>query len=212
VIEPSSSEQASVVFMGRRSFRMEIGTLAGATGSNEMAIPISASEVPTERIFGLDRARLFQTASTLATSPRSAFTASKGLLIGLCLAAFTFGILLTSTVDRSRPVGAQPMAAQPVAAQPVAAQPVARVQQPPPAPPPVAPMVAPSVEPIVVAVAPPAPELEAPAPRHAIARSPRDARVRTRTKRPTPTTEAAAPETTPDVPAPPKKWVDPFAD
>ena len=49
MINSLGGEQDNVVFMGRRSFRMEI---AGVPGGNELAIPMRASEIPTERIFG----------------------------------------------------------------------------------------------------------------------------------------------------------------
>jgi hypothetical protein len=184
---------------------MEVGTLMG---TNELAIPMGASDVPTERIFGSDRARVFQAATALAPTARSAFTASKGVLIGLCLMAFTLGILLTSTVDRARPAPPPPMA---------------RAQELPPvalpAVPEVVPVAAPpSVEPIVVA-AEPAVVLDAPVQRRAILRPAREARARTaRSRRSAPAVEAAAPETdapvvAPEAPRPPaKKWVDPFAD
>jgi len=186
-------------------------------GTNELAIPMSASDVPTERIFGSDRARVFQAATELAETPRSAFTASKGVLIGLCLMAFTLGILLTSTVDRARPTASAPPQ-------------MARVQELPPAPPSAAPIVVPVAppavapsDPIMVAAAMVAAELEAPAPR-AISKPAREARARAahpaRTKHAGPTAADATPEAAPttpeaasDAPRPPaKKWVDPFAD
>jgi hypothetical protein len=228
VIEPSGSGQASVVFLGRRSFRMEVGTLMG---TNELAIPMSASDVPTERIFGSDRARVFQAATELAETPRSAFTASKGVLIGLCLMAFTLGILLTSTVDRARPMPSPPPLARVQELSPAlpSAEPIV-VPVPPPAVAPVAvapvavaPAAVAPADPIVVAAATAAAELDAPAPRRAISRPARDARVRpahaARTKHTGAAAEEATPEAAPaaeaapDSPRPPaKKWVDPFAD
>lgn len=179
---------------------MEVGTLMG---TNELAIPMGASDVPTERIFGSDRARVFQAATALAPTARSAFTASKGVLIGLCLMAFTLGILLTSTVDRARPVP----------------PPMARAQEPPPVALPAVPVVVPvpappSVEPIVAA-AEPAVVLDAPVQRRAILMPAREARVRTaHSRRSAPAVEAATPEAAaPEAPRPAaKKWVDPFAD
>jgi hypothetical protein len=183
---------------------MEVGTLMG---TNELAIPMGASDVPTERIFGSDRARVFQAATALAPTAGSAFTASKGVLIGLCLMAFTLGILLTSTVDRARTAPPPP---------------IARAQELPPvalpAVPVVVPVSAPSVEPIVVA-AEAALVLDAPVQRRAILKPAREARVRTaHSRRSAPAVEAAAPETAapvvaPEAPRQPaKKWVDPFAD
>jgi hypothetical protein len=114
VINLLGGEQDNVVFMGRRSFRMEI---AGMPGGNELAIPLRASEIPTERIFGGDRELVFRTAA--AALPRPARRISNSTLVALCLTTFAFGIALTLTVTRwTAPRSA--IAAAPVAPAPVA--------------------------------------------------------------------------------------------
>jgi hypothetical protein len=93
VIESFGRQQDNVVFMGRRSFRMEI---AGGPGVNELAIPLSAASTPTERIFASDRQQGLEQ-MWLAGSRRGATTAKT---IVLCASAFAFGILLTWTFNR----------------------------------------------------------------------------------------------------------------
>jgi hypothetical protein len=218
VIDRSSSEQASVVFLGRRSFRMEAGTLQSA---NELAIPRSASDVTTERIFGVDRERVFEAASMLPAA-RSAFMVSKGPLIGLCLATFACGILVTSTVNRTRSWAASKRAAAvtPVQLTGVVApilrervQEAAPVAQASPSP---LPSVLPDLEPIVVAA--PASVFDSPPAHRALPRAAREARVRSarpaQIKRAAPAIGAAESDSAPAPAAAPaaKKWVDPFAD
>jgi hypothetical protein len=213
VTEPSSSEQASVVFMGRGSFRMQA---VGAPGLDDVAIPNRASDIPTERIFRVKGDNPFLSmplpAPVVVQPWRSA---SKGALIGLGGLLFGLGMLVTSPAAHSwlrsgrRPVQ---VVAAPVAP-PVAATPVA----PPPV---IAPVIAPVAAPIVVAVA--APELfAAPAPTRTRlqAAAPRIARARAvrpaRAKHPAEATTGGPlpePESSEASPAPAKKWVDPFAD
>jgi hypothetical protein len=93
VINSLGGEQNNVVFMGRRSFRMEI---AEGTRSNQLAIPMSASSVPTARIFASDRERAdWESAATL----RPATGRSKVSLVALCLTTFVLGIALTLTLN-----------------------------------------------------------------------------------------------------------------
>ena len=214
--EPSSSEQASVVFMGRGSFRMEA---VGAPGLNELAIPNRASDIPTERIFRAKGDGAFLSmplpASAVVHPWRSA---SKGALIGLGGLMFALGMLVTSPAAhawlrigrRSAQVTSVPVAA-PVAVAPVAVAPV------------IAPVGPPVAGPIVVAVAAPEPEVApAPARRAAVVAAPKLARApRARVVRPGHAkhpAEAATggpppePESSMVSPAPAKKWVDPFAD
>jgi hypothetical protein len=161
--------------------------------ANEVAVPIRASEVPTERIFMRDRLRAFQIGSTPPSDARAASTISKRTLIGLCLTTFAFGILLTSTINRSW--------------RPLAPQSLERAAKLPPPP-------APPVLQVVPIVATPLPSvLEAPAPSRDLASKPRrDVRVRAtragQARRPA----SELPESAPLDPAPPKPWVDPFAD
>jgi hypothetical protein len=95
VIESIGSRQDNVVFLGRRSFRMET---AGGPGVNELAIPVSASSIPTERIFASGSDRQLALESTwLRRSPRGSATTRT---VVLCVSAFAFGILLTWTFNR----------------------------------------------------------------------------------------------------------------
>ena len=214
--EPSSSEQANVVFMGRGSFRMQA---VGGPGLNEVAIPNRASDIPTERIFrvkGDDAFLSLPLPAPAAVQPWRA--ASKGALIGLGGVMFALGMLVTSPAAHSwLRVGRPPVQ---VIATPVAPVAVAPVPAPVAAAPVPAPVVAAPVSaPIVVAVSPPEPavapasaRLQAVAPK--LARAPRARVVRPmRAKHPA---EAATggplPEPSEVSPAPAKKWVDPFAD
>jgi hypothetical protein len=156
VTETSSREQASVVFMGRGSFRMQA---VGAPGLNELAIPNRASDIPTERIFrvkGDDAFLALPLRAPAVVQPWRA--ASKGALIGLGGVMFALGMLVTSPAAHSwlrvgrRPVQVVATPVAPVAVAPIAVAPVTA---------PVA--VAPVTAPIVVAVAAPEPAA-APAP------------------------------------------------
>jgi hypothetical protein len=203
VTEPSSGEQANVVFMGRGSFRMQA---VGAPGLNDLAIPNRASDIPTERIFrvkGDDAFLSLPLPAPAAVQPWRA--ASKGALIGLGGVMFALGMLVTSPAAHSwLRVGRPPVqvVATPVA--PVTVAPVA---------------VAPVTAPIVVAVAAPEPA-EAPAPARLqavaakLARAPRARVLRPlRAKHPAEAaTGSPLPEPSEASPAPAKKWVDPFAD
>ena len=199
MIEPSGREHSSVVFMGRRSFRMEIATLPG---TNELAIPKGASDIATERIFGPDRAPAFQASLPPLPAIRSASTVSRPMLVGLCLTTFAFGILLTWTFNRSRAIQEARLPAP---------QSTERTPELSPAPSPSSALL---VEPIVVAAAPAV--LDPPPSRRVILKPARDSRVRTvraiQTKRPIAAVEAEQPETAPVDPPPAKKWVDPFAE
>jgi hypothetical protein len=222
VTESSSSEQASVVFMGRESFRMQA---VGAPGLGDMAIPNRASDIPTERIFRVKGDEAFLALPLPAAAAVQPWrSASKGALIGLGGVMFALGMLVTSPAAHSwLRVGRRPVqvvaapAAAPVTVAPVAVAPVTA----PVAPPVTAPVALPVTPPIVVAGAAPEPAVApAPAGRRAVAsklaRAPRARIVRpTGVKHPAeaatdgPLPEPAAPEVSR---APAKKWVDPFAD
>jgi hypothetical protein len=222
VSEPFSSEQASVVFLGRESFRMQA---VGAPGLNDLAIPNRASDIPTERIFrvkGDDAFLSLPLPAPAVVQPWRA--ASKGALIGLGGVMFALGMLVTSPAAHSwLRVGRPPAQVSPTPVAPVTVAPVAvaPVTAPAVAAPVIAPIaVAPVTAPIVVAVAAPEPAV-APAPARLpavapkLARTPRARVVRPmmRAKHPA---EAATggplPEPSEVSPAPAKKWVDPFAD
>jgi len=120
VINSLGGEQDNVVFMGRKSFRMEI---AAGPRSNALPIPIRASSVPTEKIFEADRDRGWAAA---AAALQPAKLKSNGTsVVALCATTFVLGIALTLTftgraAPRRAPVAtsapAQATAPAPVAA------------------------------------------------------------------------------------------------
>ena len=124
--------QDNVVFLGRRSFRME---LAGTPSSSELGIPRSASEIPTERIFDSDRERAVRAA---VSSSRPAAGISNAASIALCSTTFVLGIALTLAFVR--PIQPRPA---------VVVAPAAPAQVAPPPPP--------SEPPVVVELAPASP-------------------------------------------------------
>jgi hypothetical protein len=188
---------------------MEVGTLAG---TNDLAIPSRASDISTERIFRLDRRHVSdrrkasEAAPMLLPAVPLAATVSRPMLVGLCLTTFAFGILLTWTAVRGRPIPAARLLTPPIAEK--------APQQTPPLPLPL-PVVEP-IDPIVVAAAPPVFDWP---PLHRAASQPtRPARTHavraTVRQRPAPADEAESPSPTSvaRAPAPPAaKWVDPFA-
>jgi len=216
VTESSSREQASVVFMGRGSFRMEA---VGAPGLNELAIPNRASDIPTERIFRAKGDSAFLSMPLPAPAVVDPWrSASKGALIGLGGLMFVLGMLVTSPaahswlrIDRPPAQVVSTPIATPVAVTSVAPAPV------------IAPVIAPLAGPIVVAVAAPETAVApaagsgaAAAATSKLARAPRARIVRSvHAKRPA---EAGTggplpqPESADVSAAPAKKWVDPFAD
>jgi hypothetical protein len=96
VINSLGGEQDNVVFMGRRSFRMEI---AGGAHSHELAIPTRASAVPTEKIFEADRGREEWTARAAAALQPARLKANGTSVVALCLTTFVLGIALTLTLN-----------------------------------------------------------------------------------------------------------------
>jgi hypothetical protein len=180
VINPFSGEQNSVVFMGRRSFRMK---MAASTGDAGLAIPMSASEIPTQKIFEADRARGDRAAAT----SHAARGISSRTLVALCLTTFSFGVAMTLTFIRwtePRSIAAAAAAPAPVAAAPAPPAPTAMIQPLPIAPPTNAELMA--------MLSPP------PHARRAPARPARVVRPRA--------------NATPDVAPAVKPWVDPFAE
>jgi hypothetical protein len=132
VINSFGGEQDNVVFLGRRSFRME---LAGRPGGNELGIPRSASEIPTERIFDSDRERAV---SAAMSSSRPAKGISNTGSIALALTTFTLGIALTLTFHRADP------------RRPLATAPIEIAPPTPPATPVLVQLPAPAAEPIEI--------------------------------------------------------------
>ncbi len=96
MINSLGGEQNNVVFMGRRSFRMEIAD--GGAHSSELGIPMTASGVPTERIFAAERDR---EGTWLSAAPwlRPTSGRSNASLVALCLTTFVLGIALTLTLN-----------------------------------------------------------------------------------------------------------------
>jgi hypothetical protein len=138
VVETLDAGQDNVVFMGRRSFRMELaGTPARGELEHGQAIPMRSSEIPTEKIFDSDRKRSEQ--AFLATlRPRESISTTT--LVTLCSTTFVLGIALTLMVS-GRPEPRPPIEAAPAAPTPPAV---------------VAALPAPPAEPVVVSLPPPA--------------------------------------------------------
>jgi hypothetical protein len=99
VIESPDTDQASVVFLGRKSFRMQVvGAPAAATGAG--AIPVGTWDTPTERIF--ERRRSPPAAWPPPASPPSQ-ALGKTTVVGIALITFASGVLVATAVDRLRP-------------------------------------------------------------------------------------------------------------
>ena len=216
MINSLGGEQDNVVFMGRRSFRMEIAT---GPRSSELAIPMRASAVPTEKIFEADRGREEWTrkAATAAALQPSKLRSNGTSAIALCVTTFVLGIALTLTLTGRAAPRRAPDAAL---AQPTQVAAPATAQAPVP------------VQPIVVQTTPIAAPTDAeilaglafqPA-RRPLAKPARAARPRpVRAARPAPSADAEAstvadpfadPFADPTPPSKPtaKAWVDPFAE
>ena len=98
MIESPDTDQASVVFLGRKSFRMQVvGAPAAAT--NAGAIPVGTWDTPTERIF--ERRRAPQVAWPPPATPAPALR--KSTVLGIALGTFACGALAATAVDRMRP-------------------------------------------------------------------------------------------------------------
>lgn len=106
MIDSLGAGQDNVVFLGRRSFRME---LAGRSEDDDRVIPRRASEVPTEKIFHADRDRA---ARDMLAALRSRRGLSRASSIALCATTFGLGIALTLTFSR-RPEPPRPSVAPP---------------------------------------------------------------------------------------------------
>ena len=129
MINTMGGEQDNVVFMGRKSFRMEI---AAGPRSNELPIPIRGSAVPTEKIFEADRDRGW--AATAAAALQPAKLKSSGTsVVALCATTFVLGIALTLTFTGRAAPRRAPVAA-PEQPAPMAAPAQPAVQAPAPTP------------------------------------------------------------------------------
>ena len=242
MIESPDTDQASVVFLGRKSFRMQVvGAPAAAT--NAGAIPVGTWDTPTERIF--ERRRSPQVAWPPPATP-TAPALRKSTVLGIALGTFACGVLATTAVDRLKPharidvVHTAPAATpttSPSTKDQVAAKPVtASNAQPATAPAPLAaagPIVQqlppPQPEPLPALAAPvadTAPATARPVPAKVITRArsttPPATKVRAAAVEPPPLTSLGvtfpAPAPTPPAKKPavtpptPGKWVDPFAE
>ena len=198
MIQPFSGERAHVMFVGRRSFRMEARTLPG---TNELAIPSNGSDIPTERISESDRLAAVLAAETAAPSAGVAPRVSTGAVIGLVSTTLVFGILLTATLNRSWSFQGTRLLAR---------HSMEKAPEPAPAPPP-----QPLVQQIVVASAPI--PFDAQPLRRPVSKPTRDGRVRgaraLQSQRPTGATGSESPDPAPVAsPRAVAKWVDPFAE
>jgi hypothetical protein len=194
VINSLGGEQDNVVFLGRRSFRMEI---AGRPDDEEMAIPAAMTPVSTQKLFMPDHALAADIAALRSPPARGI---SRTTLIAMCSATFAFGIVLTLTFNHrtERPATRAATMAAPASA--AASAPATTVPAP-------ASMII--VQPLP-SVAPETPRAAAllvpPASRPLAKLAPA---VRSRPARPAPAPRAVDP--TPAGPAT-KPWVDPFAE
>lgn len=204
----SFGRRQDVVFMGRRSFRMEI---AGGSGVNELAIPLGASSIPTERIYASDR-QLALEPTWLRRSPRGNATTRT---VVLCVSAFAFGILLTWTFNRWAAGERARVAPAAVAAPALAESPASGaviVQLPSTAAIEQHPLDEQSdIDRAILAKTLAALDAARARPTgRALARVSRPAAIRV--PRPTRTAKAAPVEPSSDAPSSPKPWVDPFAE
>ena len=226
MINSMGGEQDNVVFMGRKSFRMEIAT---GPRSNALPIPIRGSTVPTEKIFEADRDRGW--AATAAAALQPAKLKSSGTsVIALCATTFVLGIALTLTFTGRAARRRGPVAA-PAQPAPVTAPAQAAAQVPATAPTPASsvvvqpmPIAAPTDAEILAgfAFAPSRRPLAKPAraarPRPTRAAQPaasadaEDATVADPFADPAPAAKPAAVKPAVAKPATAKVWVDPFAE
>jgi len=103
VNESSDTEQASIVFLGRESFRMQV-VGAGAGGTNVGAIPTAIWEGPTARIIerrNFDRrtGRRIGPAAE-APEPAPAPVPARNMIIGISLLTFACGIAVATAANR----------------------------------------------------------------------------------------------------------------
>jgi hypothetical protein len=210
VSEPSDTEPGSVVFLGRKSFRMQVvGTPALATGAG--AIPTSTWDTPTERI--IERRRGWPPPSPPAPKPALA----KSTIVGISLITFASGVLVSTAFDRLRAHGREQAHVAVVPPTPPA---VVQTQTAQLAPVQIAPAQAAAPAPIVEPLTKTQPQTSPAAP--AAAAKPATTRARTappaRSRRPaasegtSPTTELDLLEKPSVKPPTPGKWVDPFAE
>jgi len=231
VSESSETGQASIVFLGRESFRMQV-VGAEVNGTNVGAIPTAFWEGPTARIIerrNFDRRhgrrpvdRIEATAVVATPAPEPG---RKNLIIGISLLTFACGVALATAANRL------PRQAGDRIAQIERRQAVMPPLAPAPQPAAAAMIVEPLAKPAEELEPAPAPVVSAPvvsarpAPRPALAKAvaPAPRAVSGRAvaqRRPTPATSPRAADLEADDPfeakpapaSPKRKWVDPFAE
>jgi len=219
VSESSETGQASIVFLGRESFRMQVGD----------AIPTAFREGPTEKI--IER-RNWERRNWERRKPRHAEDAAalaaarasrKKLVIGVALATFACGLLVATTFHRMRSHAQAERITAIERAQPPAAAPAPKPATPAAPAVVVAPIAhpEPAVSPAPVASAPPADDppiakqltqpKARPAPRISPARAAHPRRTAGHAPAHAPGVQAAT-QPPPAAPRPRKVWVDPFAE
>ena len=215
MIESSDTGQASIMFMGRDSFRMQV--------NDADAVPATLWEGRTARV--IDRRknerrqdRRVAPAPQEVESPAAPMPA-RNTIIGIALMTFACGVMVATAFNQFPMRGGS--TAQAAAATPAPQAPTAIIQPPAntaPAPVP-APVTEPVTAPIPVAPLPEqdpqpqTPSVVAKAKPAAPAVMARAARPRRPAPSPaTAATAAAGSETPPAAPRPTRKWVDPFAD
>ena len=216
--EFSDTQQGSIMFMGRDSFRMEI-VGAGADAGDLSAIPRAFGESPTARIIERRRSKQVPPPASVAVfeppAPPRRFT-----IIGICLMTFACGMAVATALNDLRrheasPVVAQaerapaavPRAMQPAVPPVIVVQPLPKLQSEP------APLTA--SEPVAKALPNDPDQQKRPAPAKVTGSVRARPAPRPRDSAPAPwthPTEAGAIETAPGKPAAAKKWVDPFAE
>ena len=216
MIESSDTGQASIMFMGRDSFRMQVND-AGA-------VPATLWEGRTARV--IDRRknnrrqdRHVAPAPQEVESPAAPMPA-RNTIIGIALMTFACGVMVATAFNQFPMRGGS--TAQAAAATPAPQAPTAIIQPPAnTAPAPVAAPVTPPVTAPIPVVAPlPEQDPQPQTPSVVAKTKPAAPAVMARAARPrrpapspaTAATAAAGSDAPPAAPRPTRKWVDPFAD
>jgi hypothetical protein len=240
VNESSDTGQASIVFLGRESFRMQVvGMDAGGTSVG--AIPTAIWEGPTARIIerrNFDRRTgrrigLVGEPQAMAQETATARVPARNMLIGISLLTFACGVAVATAANRlprsasdriaqieRRQPPTQPPALAPTATTAPAAMIIQPLAQPPEAP--AAPEPAPTPELTRALVSSPFadPRTSKQPAQAKAAGAPRAVAARVARPRPTPAGAGRATDLDADDPFPappsrtpaPRKWVDPFAE
>jgi hypothetical protein len=227
VSESSDTEQASIVFMGRESFRMQVVDTPAPIATDVGAIPTAIWQGPTARIIERRNHDRRQAAHMERALETPAPAPARNTIIGVSLLTFACGVAFATAVNRlprsesarlERIEHQQPIAPPaapperlptPTTAPTVIVEPIAKAIEPAPAPESAPAVVPPVEEPLPAKSAVLVAKGSTP-PRTVQARTPRP-------RRPGPASTRAgdadlfADPTPPTSPAP-RKWVDPFAE